>query len=73
MTTPSKLLNELKQLRVNWRNQNFKFTGEQKKRYEELKELRRKRVQSFYATDRVWKGPSMAGKKKEEKEKKAGK
>ena len=54
----SKVLREIQELRVAWRKQNFHYTSEQSRRYEELKQLRRKIVQQFYKDDRVWIGPS---------------
>ncbi len=54
----SKVLRELQELRVSWRKQNFHYTSEQKRRYDELKQLRKGIVQQFYKDDRVWIGPS---------------
>ena len=64
----STLLKEIQQLRQGWRNQNFNWVGDQRKRYDELMKQRRELVRQWYKEDRVWKGPSMVGKKKEEKE-----
>lgn len=50
------LLKELQNLRVEWRRQDFKFTKEQKQRYEFLQELRRARVNYFYENGLVSKG-----------------
>jgi hypothetical protein len=50
------LLKELQNLRVEWRRQDFKFTKEQKQRYEFLQELRRARVSYFYENGLVSKG-----------------
>ena len=58
----SKVLKEIQELRVAWRRQNFHYTSEQSRRYEELKQLRRKIVQQFYKDDRVWIGPSTLSK-----------
>ena len=54
----SKVLKEIQELRVAWRRQNFHYTSEQSRRYEELKQLRRGIVQQFYKDDRVWIDPS---------------
>ena len=54
----SKVLREIQELRVAWRKQNFHYTSEQKRRYDELKQLRKGIVQQFYKDDRVWIGPS---------------
>ena len=54
--TPSQVLKELKELKEEWRKQNFQYTSEQQKRYDNLMQLRRERVKYFYANDRVWKG-----------------
>ena len=54
----SKVLKEIQELRVAWRRQNFHYTSEQSRRYEELKQLRRGIVQQFYKDNRVWIRPS---------------
>ena len=59
---PSQVLKRLNELRVIYREQVFKFTSEQQKEYDNLKELRRERVKYFYDNDLVWKGSA----KKEE-------
>tara|TARA_B100001250_G_C19474862_1_gene646125 strand:- start:269 stop:421 length:153 start_codon:yes stop_codon:yes gene_type:complete len=41
---PSVVLAEMKELRKAWRKESFKFTREQRARYDELLKLRRKRV-----------------------------
>ncbi len=64
----SALLKEIQHLRQSWRNQNFNWVGDQRKKYNELMSQRKQLIKQWYAEDRVWKGPSMAGKKKEEKE-----
>ncbi len=48
------------------KDQNFSFTNDQQKKYDLLLELRRARVKEFYDNNRVWVGPSEAGKVKEE-------
>ena len=65
---PALVLKEMKELRESWRKQSFHFTTEQQKRYDELLQLRRERVKSFYVNDRVWKGPKKTVEKKEKEE-----
>jgi len=54
----SQNLKELRQLRKEWRIQNFSWKPEQKKKYDELTSERREIVKGYYANDRVWIGPS---------------
>ena len=54
----TQVLKELQQLRKEWRLNNFHFTSEQKKRYDELTLERREIVKDYYANDKVWIGPS---------------
>ena len=58
----SAILKEILELRTSWRRQNFTYTSDQRKRYEELRKLRKEIVSNFYATERVWIGPSLVGK-----------
>ena len=44
---PTAVLHELRELKEAWRNQSFKFTGEQQKKYDELLKLRRERVKEM--------------------------
>ena len=53
---PSQVLKRLNELRVIYREQTFKFTSEQQKEYDNLKQLRRERVKYFYDNDLVSKG-----------------
>ena len=53
---PSQVLKRLNELRVSYREQTFKFTPEQQKEYDNLKEVRRERVKYFYDNDLVSKG-----------------
>jgi len=53
---PSQVLKRLNELRQIFREQTFKFTSEQQKEYDNLKELRRERVKYFYDNDLVFKG-----------------
>ena len=59
---PSQVLKRLNELRQTYREQVFKFTEQQQKEYDNLKELRRERVKYFYDNDLVFKG----GAKKED-------
>ena len=59
---PSQVLKRLNELRKVYQEQTFKFTSEQQKEYNNLKEVRRERVKYFYDNDLVWKGSA----KKEE-------
>ena len=65
---PALVLKEMKELRESWRKHGFHYNTEQQKRYDELLKLRRERVKSFYANDRVWKGPKKTVEKKEKEE-----
>ena len=53
---PSQVLKRLNELRKVYQEQTFKFTSEQQKEYDNLKEVRRERVKYFYDNDLVWKG-----------------
>ena len=53
---PSQVLKRLNELRKVYQEQTFKFTSEQQKEYDNLKQLRRQRVKYFYDNDLVWKG-----------------
>tara|TARA_R100000781_G_C3995299_1_gene98393 strand:- start:138 stop:335 length:198 start_codon:yes stop_codon:yes gene_type:complete len=55
---PSEILKQLNALREQWKDQVFAYTPEQQKEYDRLIKLRRERVKSFYANDRVSKGGS---------------
>ena len=61
---PSQVLKRLNELRKVYQEQTFRFTSEQQKEYDNLKELRRERVKYFYDNDLVWKG---SGKKDDTK------
>ena len=52
---PSLVLKELRELNEAWRRQNFVYTNEQQKRYDELLVLRRKRVKEMVDNDQVYK------------------
>ena len=53
---PSQVLKRLNELRLSYREQTFKFTEQQQKEYDNLKQLRRERVKYFYDNDLVSKG-----------------
>ena len=53
---PSQVLKRLNELRKVYQEQTFKFTSEQQKEYDNLKEIRRERVKYFYENDLVFKG-----------------
>jgi len=55
---PSEIFKQLKSLREQWKEQSFSYTKEQQAEYDRLIKLRRERVKSFYANDRVSKGGS---------------
>ena len=57
---PSQVIKRLNELRQTYREQTFKFTSEQQKEYDNLKELRRERVKYFYDNDLVFKGGAKA-------------
>ena len=57
---------ELAELRKTYRKQDFKYTQDQRQRYDLLTELRRSHVAEYYEDGRVWIGPSLAGKKLDE-------
>ena len=61
---PSQVLKRLNELRKVYQEQTFKFTSEQQKEYNNLKEVRRERVKYFYDNDLVFKG---SGKKDDTK------
>jgi hypothetical protein len=65
----SQVLKEMNELKVAWRKQNLSFNGEQRKRYDELLDLRRQIVGQFYKEGRVYVKPSAEVLKKEEEEK----
>lgn len=66
MTDTVNVLPHIRELKVAWRRQDFKFTKSQSEEYELLLQARRERVKWFYETGRVQVGPK---KKAEEKEK----
>ena len=51
----STVLREMQELRETWKRQSFHFSQEQQKRYDELKEMRRQRVNEMYENNLVYK------------------
>jgi len=68
---PSHVLKELDELRVAWRKQNLTFNTDQRRRYEELRLLRKQIVLNFFKDGKVYVKPSAAVLKKEEQAKQA--
>jgi hypothetical protein len=52
----SNIVRHLNELQVEWRNQGFNFTTEQKEKYDILLYARREQVKQYYADGRVSKG-----------------
>ena len=52
---PALILKELRELNEAWRRQNFVYTNEQKKKYDELLKLRRERVKEMVKNGQVYK------------------
>tara|TARA_B100001113_G_scaffold300640_1_gene259451 strand:- start:312 stop:539 length:228 start_codon:yes stop_codon:yes gene_type:complete len=63
-TSTVNVLPHLQELRVKWRQQDFRFTKEQQEEYDVLMQARRERVKFFYESNRVQIGPKVT--KKEE-------
>ncbi len=63
-TSTVNVLPHLNELRVKWRQQDFRFTKEQQEEYDVLMQARRERVKFFYESNRVQVGPKVT--KKEE-------
>ena len=60
MTDTVNVLPHLKELRADWRKQNFNFTKEQKEKYELLTLARYERIRFFKENDLVSKGPKVS-------------
>ena len=60
MTNTVNVLPHLKELRADWRKQNFNFTEEQKEKYELLTLARYERIRFFKENDLVAKGPKVS-------------
>mgnify|MGYP000001686219 FL=1 len=67
-TSTVNVLPHLKELRVAWRQQDFRFTKQQQEEYDMLMQARRERVAFFYETKRVQVGPKISVKKEEVQE-----
>ena len=52
----SDVLREMAEIRETWRNNTYTLTEDQQLRYDLLLQVRRLRVSSFYADDRVFTG-----------------
>jgi len=57
---PAEIIYQLRDLKEQWRKQDFAYTKEQQALYDRLIELRRERVQYFYDNNLVFKGKSNA-------------
>ena len=64
MATP--VVQELLDIKAQVRRQDFKFTSEQRERYEYLTLLRKEQIKKWKEEGKVWVGPSTAGQPKEE-------
>jgi len=64
----AEIVYQLRELNINWRKQNFQYTKEQQVTYDRLIQLRRERVQYFYANDLVFKGSKAAFDKEQAEE-----
>ena len=51
----STVLREMQELRETWKRQSFNLSQEQQKRYDELKEMRRQRVNEMHENNLVYK------------------
>ena len=51
----STVIREMQELRETWKRQSFNLSQEQQKRYDELKEMRRQRVNEMYENNLVYK------------------
>jgi hypothetical protein len=58
-TSTVNVLPHLNELRVKWRQQDFRFTKEQQEEYDVLMQARRERVKFFYESNRVQVGPKI--------------
>ena len=67
-TSTVNVLPHLNELRVKWRQQDFRFTKEQQEEYDVLMRARRERVKFFYESNRVQVGPKIIKKAEPEQE-----
>ena len=61
-TSTVNVLPHLEELRVKWREQDFRLTKEQREEYDMLVQARRERVKFFYESNRVQVGPKVVKK-----------
>lgn len=64
----SNILLHLQDLRKTWRDQDYRFTKDQKEQYDMLIQARRERVSELYKERRVWVGPKISTKSTTEEE-----
>ena len=64
-TSTVNVLPHLQELRVKWRDQDFRFTKEQQEEYDMLLTARKERVRFFYESNRVQVGPKVTKKVEE--------
>jgi len=64
MATP--VAQELLDIKAQVRKQDFKWTADQRERYDYLTLLRKEQIKKWKEDGRVWVGPSNAGQPKEE-------
>ncbi len=64
-TSTVNVLPHLQELRVKWREQDFRFTKEQQEEYDLLLQARKERVKFFYESNRVQVGPKVTKKVEE--------
>ena len=67
-TSTVNVLPHLQELRVKWREQDFRFTKEQQEEYDMLLAARKERVKFFYDSKRVQVGPKVTKKVEEVQE-----
>ena len=67
-TSTVNVLPHLQELRVKWREQDFRFTKEQQEEYDMLLTARKERVKFFYESKRVQVGPKVTKKVEETQE-----
>ena len=67
-TSTVNVLPHLQELRVKWREQDFRFTKEQQEEYDLLLQTRKERVKFFYESNRVQVGPKITKKVEETQE-----
>ena len=67
-TSTVNVLPHLQELRVKWREQDFRFTKEQQEEYDMLLTARKERVKFFYDSKRVHFGPKVTKKVEEVQE-----